>query len=378
MKTLRVGLIGLGYIGKIHAAAYRAIPLCFDAPPVVGEIGAVLRSRLDTEQALMARGGLGLVTQDMEAFFRQSLDLVDICTPNFLHCEQAKEALRRGLPVYCEKPLATDLGAARAMTEQARSAGVPTQVAFVLRYLPAVRQMKAMLEGGAIGEVLNCRAQMFHSGYLDPERPMSWRLRQRESGGGVLADLGAHLIDLVLYLLGEVASVRALTRTYIVERPTGRGSDRRERVDVDDWSHCVLELKTGPVCVLEVTRMAAGAAEATTFEVYGRGGSLLVRMNDPEAVHHFDLRSGRWSRGEIDAKPLVGGRPITGLWPSSKYSHGMMLNAHTAAAYDFLQCVAAGEPPTADFAAGLATQEVLEAAYRSAAEGGRAVDLPLT
>lgn len=376
-KTLKVGLIGLGYIGKIHATAYRNIPLCFGEAPVVPELTAVLRSRVDTEEALTREIGFALVSQDREEFFRQPLDLVDICTPNFLHKEQIEEALNRGLPVYCEKPLAKDLQEARAAAELAKQTGALTHVAFVLRYLPAIRQMKALIEAGEIGEVFNCRAHMFHSGYLDTERPMSWRLRWAGSGGGALSDLGSHLIDLVHYLLGEAAWVRAFTRTLIPERPTARGSSQRERVDVDDWAHCVLELKTGAMCALEVTRMAAGAGEATSLEVFGSRGALAFHIHEPESVRHYDLRKSRWSQGAIDVPPAAGERPIAQLWPSGKYSQGLMVNAHLAAAYDFLQCVAEGTPSAVDFEAGLSVQEILEAAYLSAARGGERIALPL-
>ncbi len=377
VKRLKVGLIGLGYIGKIHATAYRSIPLCFSEAPVVAELAAVLRSRVDTEDVLTREIGFALASQDREEFFRQPLDLVDICTPNFLHKEQIEEALSRDLPVYCEKPLARDLEEARAVAELARRRGALTHVAFVLRYLPAIRQMKALIEAGEIGEVFNCRAHMFHSGYLDTERPMSWRLRRAESGGGALADLGSHLIDLVYYLLGEAASVRALTRTLVMDRPSARGSSDRERVDVDDWAHCLLELKAGAVCALEVTRMAAGAGEATSLEIFGSRGALAFHIHEPESVRHYDLRKSRWSQGAIDVPAAAGERPIGQLWPSGKYSQGLMVNAHMAAAYDFLQCVAEGKPSRLDFRAGLAVQEVLEAAYLSAAHNGEPIVLPL-
>jgi predicted dehydrogenase len=263
------------------------------------------------------------------------------------------------------------------MADRARAANALTQVAFVLRYLPAVRQMKAILAAGEIGEILNCRARMFHSSYLDPQRPMSWRLRRAQSGGGALADLGSHLIDLLRYLAGEVEWVRAETRTMIAERPTARGSTECQAVDVDDWAHCLVGLRAGGVAAIEVTRMAAGAGEATAVEVFGRKGALAVHLSEPEVVRHYDLRRGQWLQGRVESPALPGERPIESLWPGGKYSQGTMVNAHLAAAYDFLLCVMEGTPSAVDFAAGLATQEVLQAAYASAARGGERMTLPL-
>jgi predicted dehydrogenase len=376
-ERLNVGLVGLGYIGKIHATAYKNIPLCFSEPPVTANLQAVLRSQLKTELALMDELGIELRTTDPQAFYAAPLDVVDICTPNVLHLDQATAAIQHNLPVYCEKPLAMDLAEARRMAAMAREAGVLTHVAFVLRYVPAVQQMKALLEADAIGEVLNFRAIMFHSSYLDPQRPMSWRLRDSDSGGGAFADLGAHLIDLTHYLLGSVQSVSAWMRTVIKERPKAKGSEERERVDVDDWAHCRLILEDGIPGHLEATRMAAGASEATVFEVYGRKGSLHFRIAEPSHVNFYDLETGRWNVGAIDAPEPSGERPLKELWPSGKYSQGLMTDAHLASAYDFLQCIVEGKPSNLGFDAGLAVQEVLEASYRSADRGGEQIDLPL-
>jgi len=121
--TLNVGLIGLGYIGKVHATAYRNIPLCFSQPAALARLSAVLRSRLDTE-ATFNEAAIEVRTTDPEAFYAQPLDLVDICTPNALHHDQALAALERELPVYCEKPLALNLEQARTMAEAAQRMGL--------------------------------------------------------------------------------------------------------------------------------------------------------------------------------------------------------------------------------------------------------------
>ncbi len=376
-KSLNIGLIGLGYIGKIHASAYRNIPLCFSDPPVTANLAAVLRSGLETEVKLMEDFGFELRTTDPQEFFSQPLDIVDICTPNVLHLEQVEQAVQRKRHIYCEKPLAMNFEEARVMAQMARESGILTHVAFVLRYVPAVRQMKALLEAGRIGEVLNFRGHMFHSGYLDPDRPMSWRLRHSQSGGGAFADLGAHLIDLVHYLIGNVAWVQAVMKTYIASRPTSPGTTEREKVDVDDWALCTMGLESGEMGVLEVTRMAAGAAEETALEIYGSQGALIFHISRPNHVHHYDLTRKKWSSGAIDVPEIQGERPIGHLWPSGKFSQGLMTDAHLASAYDFMLCVGEGKNSTIDFEVGLAAQEVLEAGYRSAARGGERIDLPL-
>jgi len=374
-KEMNVGLIGLGYIGKIHAIAYRDIPYCLGQTPLVVNLAAVLRSRLDTEAETMK--GFKVATTNPDEFYAQPLDVVDVCTPNYLHREKVERALKSGLAVYCEKPLASTLEDARAMADLAETTSALTQVAFVLRYVPAIRQMKAMIDAGEIGQVFHFRARIFHGSYLDPNRPMSWRLRDAQSGGGALMDLGAHLVDLTRYLLGDIATVRAVTRTFIAERCTTRGSHERESVDVDDWAHCTLELTSGATGVIEVTRMAAGAHDATGFEVFGSKGALAFREPDANFAHLYELKRQQWISGPMTLPPIPGERPIERIWPSGKYSQGLMTNAHLAAAYDFLLNVAEGKASPLDFHAGAAAQEVLEAARSSAAQGGGLITLPL-
>jgi predicted dehydrogenase len=253
----------------------------------------------------------------------------------------------------------------------AEKTGAITQVAYVMRYLPAVRQMKAIIEAGEIGQVLNFRGHMFHGSYLDPDRPMSWRLCRSQSGGGAFMDLGAHLVDLTHYLLGRVASVRAQMRTIIDERAMSKSSNLKAKVDVDDWALATLELSSGAIGVIEVTRMAAGASQASGFEVYGSQGALIYAESNPESVRYYNLKRGEWINGPAKVPPLPGERPIEQLWPSSKYSQGFMTNAHLAAEYDLLLNVAEKKPSLIDFKAAAKAQAVIEAAYLSADRGGK-------
>jgi len=374
-KKLNVGIIGLGMIGRVHVNAYRAIPLCFPAAPVTAEMGALLRSHPGTDEFVQT-AGFRLVTTNPDEFFKAPLDLVDICTPNGLHKDEALAAIERGIPVYCEKPLARSLEEARSMADAARKKGVLTHTAFVLRYVPAIRQMKALVESGELGEIYNFRAHMFHGSYLDRNRPMSWRLRRAESGGGTFADLGAHLVDAVGYLLGGVAAVRAESRTFIKERPVAKGSDKLEKVDVDDWMQCTLELKNGAIGVLEVNRMAAGSGEETTLEVFGSKGAAVYNVAQPEIVRYFDAKRGQWIQGNSPAFSSESDRPLETIYPSGKFSQGMMTNIHMASVYDFLQCIVEGKPSALNFDTALAVEEVLEAAYASAARGGERLTLP--
>lgn len=376
-NTINVGIIGLGFIGKMHANVYRNIPYVFKEPVVTAKIQAILRVNMGSDEALISSLGIPVVTSSHEQFYSQPLDVVDICSPNIYHREHVLTALANQKNTYCEKPLGKNLADAREIAQKAHSSKAFTHTALMLRYIPAVHQMKSILENGGLGEIFHFRAHLFHGSYLNPQRPMSWRLRHADSGGGALADLGVHLLDLVRFLLGEVDWVQCLTRTFISQRPQNAGSKQMEKVDVDDWALCTIGMRCGATGSVEVTRVAGGTDESTIIEVIGSRGSLRVNFEDPLNAHYFDANRKQWLIGQHDFPPPANLRPINQLWPTSKQSLGFMLNAHLASAYDFLQYVQAGKPSPLDFQTGLAAQEILEAAYLSAKSDGQRVNLPL-
>ena len=316
-----------------------------------------------------------LITNDPAEFFNQPLDFIDVCSPNDWHYTQVRAALQAGVPVYCEKPLARTLEEAEELAVLADKIGVLNQVALVNRFLPAIRQMKAVISSGLIGEILNFRAYKYHQSYLDPQRPMSWRLRQAESGGGAMMDLGIHLVDLVDYLLGGIERLRAEMRTFIKHRPTGANLGQLEPVDVDDWALTNLEASAGIPGTIEVSRIAAGSGEATAFEVYGSLGAVAFRHTDPDTALIYDLSRKIWMRGSLALPADVSERPLPLIYPSSKFSQGDMTNRHMASLYDFLLNLKENKPAAIDFNAAVKAQRAVEAAYQSAAQDGAWVKL---
>jgi predicted dehydrogenase len=375
--TLNIGLIGFGFIGKLHAKAYHSIPYAFPEPVLNAHLKAVLRVHPGRDDEFIRSLNLFKVTANPEDFYSQNLDAVDICSPNIHHREQVLEAIRQKKAVYCEKPLGRTLEDARTITAAASQSGLITHTAFMLRYAPAVRQMKAVIENGGIGKPFHFRAYTFHGSYIDPLRPMSWRLRQAISGGGALADLGVHLMDLIRFLLGDAAWVECQTRTFITQRPTSPGSAQMETVDVDDWALCQLGLQNDACGTIEVTRVAGGTDEACGIEISGSQGSLKFDFEFPNQLNYYNARRKQWLMGNLDFPPAAGLRPIETLWPPSKQSMGSMLNAHLASCYDFLQCVVEQKESPLNFVTALAAQEILEAAYLSSSKSGQRIRLPL-
>ncbi|MGE5590214.1 MAG: Gfo/Idh/MocA family protein [Bacillota bacterium] len=379
---LGVGIIGWGGIARVHMLALKSLPVLFPDLPFNVRLAAVAtrdpaRAGDDARNA----GFEHVMSSPAELAGDAQVDVVDICTPNALHPQQAADAWRNGKAVYVEKPLAESMESAQRLGEAWRAAGSPDtdQSAFILRFLPAVARAKDILDAGALGPILAFRGRMIHGGYLNPQRPMSWRLDQELAGGGALADLGIHIIDLVQFLLGDIAQVDARTRTYVTERPASAGSARRVRVKVDDWAEVRCVTALGVPGTVEASRIGDGMEE-TAIEIFGRDGSLQIRADAPEFPRWFDRRAGelRPSTRDLDGDTT---RAVLSVWPPAKLSLGWFVNAHAASLAWCLRNVHAVRPGgtaaapadstrlTPGIGSSLQAQAVLDAAYRSAREG---------
>ena len=290
---------------------------------------------------------------------------------------RSKASLEKGIAVYCEKPLGLDLAQARESSLAAKNAGVLTHTAFTMRYVPAVQQAKAILAAGALGEIYNFRIHYFHNSYMDPLRPMSWRLKKETSGGGSLADLGIHMIDMVVHLLGDVDWVRCQTRTFIPQRPIAAGSLQMADVDVDDWALCTLGLKNKAVGSIEVTRMSGGLGDSCRVEIFGSQGSIEIDFSQSDTVRYYDQRRKQYQLGSEGFSLPAGERPLSAVLPQHKLSLGWFKDAHLGSIHDFLLDIFEQKESFASFDAALKAQEILEAAYLSADRNSEKIDLPL-
>jgi predicted dehydrogenase len=376
-SPLYVGIVGFGYIGKVHAHCYQSIPHCFPESKVQAQLVSVLRSGLGRDSELLHSLGSPLETTNIEEFFSQDLDLVDICSPNGFHHDQILAALKKKAAIYCEKPLGLNLEQARESARTAKSAGVLTHTAFTMRYVPAVQQAKSILAAGALGEIYNFRIYYFHNSYMDPLRPMSWRLKKETSGGGSLADLGIHMIDMVGYLLGAVDWVKCQTRTFITQRPVAAGSTQMGAVDVDDWALCMLGLKNQAEGSIEVTRMSGGMGDSCRIEIFGSQGSIEIDFSQSSSAKYYDQRRKRYQLGGEDFSIPAGERPLSEILPQHKFSLGWFKDAHLGSILDFLLDIQEHKESSANFNAALRAQEILEAAYLSASRNSEKIHLPL-
>ena len=278
-----VGMLGYAFMGKAHTNAYKTIPYMMYPPPAIPRLVAVAgRHEAAVAEAARRYGYERYYTDWREMLEDDAVQLFDNGGPNDAHAEPSIAAAQAGKHVFCEKPLARSAEEAKGMLDAVEHAGVKHMVAFNYRFVPAIRQARKLIESGALGKIYHYRA-VYLQEWIMPhyETPMIWRLDKEAAGSGALGDLGAHIIDLGRYLVGEMKSVSAMTRTFIDQRPTGDGG--MGTVDVDDAFVAAVEFENGAIGTLEATRFAGGRKNYQVLEINGEKGSIrfnLERMNE--------------------------------------------------------------------------------------------------
>lgn len=353
------GLIGLGGIARTHLQGLKCMPVL--GTPVPGIRYAGLLTGDPQKIPLGQELGFAKVVQDLDSFLDlPDLDMVDICTPNYLHYQQILAAARREKHVYFEKPLCLNKEEAETLAGELGDYDRRIQGAYVLRFLPTMARARALLQQGQLGSVHSFRFTLFHSSYLNPERPGSWRLRHQQSGGGALMDLGCHLLDLVRFLLGEVTAVQAWTGTIVKKRRWPQGE---EPVDVDDHALVFLKLDSGARGTVEASRVAVGG-DGMSLEIYCEKGALHINpaLASPRCFNAVGLEIFP----EPDPDPFLAA--LLKIFPPAKLSLGWMVDAHAASLAWFLKSIAAGEalPGTPTLAESVRTQLLVAEAYQAA------------
>ncbi|MGV9788304.1 Gfo/Idh/MocA family protein [Streptomyces sp. NPDC003435] len=366
---LRIGMVGYAFMGAAHSQGWRTAGRVFDLPrePVLsvlcGRDGTAVRAAAD-------RHGWAATETDWRALIaRDDVDLVDICTPGDSHAEIALAALAAGKHVLCEKPLANTVEEAEAMAavaEEAYERGQLAMVGFNYRRVPAVALARRMITEGRLGTVRHVRVSYLQDWLVDPEFPLTWRLRKETAGSGALGDLGAHVIDVAQYLAGEkLAGVSALTETFVRQRPLSDGGSGP--VTVDDAAVFTGRFASGALGSFEATRYATGRKNALRIELNGERGSLAF---DLERLNELSFHDGTEPGTHAGFRRILVTEPdhpyLDAWWPPGHglgYEHTFVHQAR-----DLVHAIAEGRKPVPSFADGLEVQRVLAAVEESAAK----------
>jgi predicted dehydrogenase len=361
-REIGIGLIGYGAIGRLHALCYRMLPLAYPDLPVMPRVVAVATA--GAASAERARRELDVeATTDLGALLSNpGVAVVDCCAPTGDHTRSALAALQAGKALFCEKPLAANAEEAAQIVALARQRGVAGGVNYHFRQAPAIQEARRRVETGLLGEVYGFHLRYYRSSSLRRDRPLTWRFAG--PGSGVLADLGSHLIDLALHLLGPIATVAAHTRTVVTERAGQDG--QLAPVEADDAAWLNVELVGGGRGTIAASKLVPGAADDLRIEAYGSLGALVYDSRDPNALQvaeGADAPMGGTSVGTFSRTQ----RPAA--LPSPETPTGV-LQWHMASIAAFLRAYATGTQPQPSLDDGLAVDRVIGAARRSARQAG--------
>lgn len=277
-----IGLLGYAFMGKAHSNAFKTIPYMMYPPVAIPRmVGIAGRNREAVEEAAKRYGYEIAYTDWRDMLENDAIQVFDNGGPNDAHAEPCIAAAEAGKHVFCEKPLGRTAAEAKMMLDAVEKAGVQHMVAFNYRFVPAIMQARKLIESGALGQIYHWRAVYLQEWGMDRLMPMSWRFQKETAGSGALGDLGAHIIDLARFLVGEPKSIAGKTRTWLSQRPDGSGG--MAAADVDDGFVSIMEFENGALGTIEATRFAKGRKNFNSFEINGENGSIqfnLERLNE--------------------------------------------------------------------------------------------------
>jgi predicted dehydrogenase len=313
-REVGVGLLGPAGIGRVHAHAYRLIPLVFWPPTARARLVRVCGRDKARAEAAAARFGFAAAGERWEELVDDpAVELLDNCAPNAFHREPCLAALRAGKHVLCEKPLGRSAAEARELRDAAAASGAVAMVGFNYRFLPAVQLAHRLIAEGRLGALHHFRARFADNSFLDPAVPFSWHQDAALTGSNALLDLGSHLVDTARHLVGEPVAVTGAVATFTAER-RDPATGRPRRVETEDAFEATLEFAGGALGSVAGTNYAAGRRAHMTFEVNGARGTLaydLERLNSLFVHFVDDAPSGGGLREVHVTEP---DHPYGGLW----------------------------------------------------------------
>ncbi len=386
MTSMRVAMVGYGFMGAAHSQGWRVAPRFFDLPAQPEMSLLVGRNGGAVADAAAKWGWAETTTDWREAIRRDDIDVIDIVTPGDSHAAIAIAALEAGKHVLCEKPLANTVDEAAAMADAAASAaarGVYAMVGFTYRRVPAATFARELVTGGAIGEVRQVRAEYLQDWLVDETAPLAWRLQKEHAGSGALGDIGAHAIDLSQFITGQkLTGVSGVIDTVVTERPllaegsglsgtagTGFGS-----VTVDDVALFNGRFEGGALGSFVASRMSTGRKNALRIEVSGSRGAIAFDLEDMNALAYYDGTAPADRQGFSKILVTEPEHPyVASWWPTGHmlgYEHGFVHQAK-----DFVEAIATETQPRPSFADGYQVQRVLGAVEQSSGANGLWTDI---
>ena len=368
-KTLNVGLVGCGFMGRAHSNAFGQVSRFFDLPYRLG-LKAVCARNGEAARAFAGQWGYDTVETDWRRLVeRPDIDVIDIASPNDTHAEIAVAAAKAGKMVCCEKPLGRTVAEGLAMVRAVEEAKVANMVWYNYRRVPAVTLAKQLVDEGRLGRIFHYRAKFLQDWTISADLPQGgaglWRLDASVSGSGVTGDLLAHCIDTAMWLNGGIDTVSAMTETFIKERMHNL-TGHVQTVSIDDASAVLARFANGSLGTFEATRYARGHKALYTLEINGEHASIEWDLHDLHRLSLFDHGDEGRLRGWRSIHITDSDHPYMSKWwvPGLQigYEHSFI---HQIA--DFLGGLDGGGTAVPTFREALATDRVTDAILASAA-----------
>lgn len=376
MKEINVGIIGYKFMGKAHSNAWQNVTNFFDVP--IKPVMKVACGRTkDAVQAFADNWGWEEVETDWKKVVeRDDIDIIDISVPPNLHAPIAIAAAKAGKHVFCEKPISLTSEEALEMYEAAEKAGVVHYLNHNYRRCPAVMLAKQMIDEGKLGKIYHWRGCYLQSWTMDPNFPLTWHMKKDIAGMGSNGGINSHSVDLARFLVGEIASVTGMMKTFIKERPlpgadaatfsAGSGdSAEMGEVELEDAISMIVEFENGALGTFDATTFAIGRENYNYFEIYGSKGAVLwnlERMNELQYYNGEDEEGKRGYRTILATQPS---HPYISHWWPPAHNIGYEHEFHHAVV-DFLKAIDGDGKIEPNFQDGYFGMKVLEAGIQSA------------
>jgi len=368
------GKLGVGVLGA-HTWAEKAHLPGYAADPRVDLVA--ICDVVPERAAAMARqfGARRTYASPEELLADPEIEMVDVCTPTDTHYALGMAAIAAGKHVLCEKPIARDAMEAFALARAAEAKGVRTKVGFTFRYSPALRQIRAWIEDGTLGDIFHIHGLEQNSQFLDPHFP----LRQVPAGIDFMpkhpipqsiVGYGSHLVDVMRWMGGEYKAVVSSMASYVPERIV-RGYEGLQRINADDGTVALVEYRSGAQGMLQTSIVAVGNYPGIEIRVYGSKaaavGRLVTERGIAETLHFATADNVEFEPVTLPESHYPPGADLKTEWRELYYRNLVRL---------WVSELLEGKAPEGDFLDGARSQEIVDACVLAHVER-RWVDLPL-
>ena len=366
MKTFGVGVIGAGFMGKTHTYGYVNMPLFYDDLPFKIKLVGICNRTLSKAEKLKDDFGYEFATSNYHDLLeREDVDIIDVCTPNDVHREQILAAIKTGKNLYVDKPLCITDEEADDIVNNVEKSNIIHQMAFNMRFYPAVKEMKLLLDDGFLGDPISFRVTYYHASNLNPRISRGWRQDINRSGGGVLFDMGSHTLDITYHLLGKYSKLSMESEIVFPERLDDEG--KPIKVKTEDHVIINAKMENGARGTIEVSKVILGSNDDLNIELYGTKGVIKFNTMEPNFLYVYD--------SQYDSEPIGGRRGYIAIetlnkdpdskshFPGPRFPIGW-LRAHVACQYNFLKNLYNNNKPRPSLIDGAYIQKVMNALYR--------------